>query len=89
MNNITQITDHPTHPCPPPGCEHPTYDELQKIFARDSHDRTERMLAALRAPTMSERAQRALTEFGLPSTLPLTTHGKTTIGVAIAEETRP
>jgi len=82
-------TKHPlTIPCPPPGCERPTYSQLQLIFARNERDKTERILAALRAPTMSERAQAALSAFGLPSNLPATTHGKTTIGVEIAEEAR-
>jgi hypothetical protein len=47
------------------------------------------MLAALRAPTMSQRAALALLTFGQADTFPTTTNHRTTIGVAIAEETRP
>lgn len=86
MTHDTQITDHPTHPCPPPGCERPTYDQFSAMVVSGER---ERIVSALRQPTMSERAQAALSAFGLPSNLPATTNHRTTVGVAIAEETRP
>jgi hypothetical protein len=65
MNSDTQITDPETIPCPTPGCERPTYEQMHRMFARNDHLRTERFMAALRAPTHSGRA---IAAFGKPIT---------------------
>ena len=89
QSDITTITDPLTIPSPPLGCEHPTYDELQQIFARNAHDKTERMLKALRIQSLTREAQLALLSFGRAGEFASTTNHRTTVGVQIAEEITP
>ena len=75
QSDIQTLADGHTIPCPSPGYEHPTYADIQRMFARNEREKTERIFTALRAPTMSARAQEALSAFGLPLGLPASTHG--------------